>query len=148
MSQKAVVITSPKHADLVSDRPLPILRNDYILVKTVGVALNPTDWKHVEDTAPPGVLVGCDYAGIVEAVGKDVKKPFRKSPARMSAILEDKAFAEKFWAMAQKLLAEGKVKPHPVSVREGGLRGVLEGMQAMKEDKVSGEKLVYHVGEI
>ncbi|THC98053.1 hypothetical protein EYZ11_002479 [Aspergillus tanneri] len=347
MSQKAVVITSLKHADLVSDRPLPVLRDDYILVKTVAVALNPIDWKNVEYIAPPGVLVGCDYAGIVEAVGKDVKKPFRKgdrvcgvthgsnavypedgafaeyitakgdvqmlipdnlsfeeaatlgvgistvgqglyqslqlawptepitqSPAPFvliyggstatgtlaiqfakisgyrvittcsprnfdlvkklgadavfdyrdpaaaeeihrftgnelrlvldtialedsakfcdkaistdggdySALLsveiarenvrnrwtlafsifgeelkfgnslfpakpEDKAFAEKFWATAQKLLAEGKVKPHPVSVRQGGLRGVLEGMQAMKEDKVSGEKLVYRVGE-
>ncbi|KAB8250729.1 chaperonin 10-like protein [Aspergillus flavus] len=77
-TQKAVVITTPKHAQVVCDRALPKLRDDSILVKTVSVALNPTDWKHIDFLAPAGVLVGCDYAGIVEAVGKGVKKPFTK----------------------------------------------------------------------
>lgn len=79
MSQKAVVYTAPKQVSLVSDRPLPKLRDDYILIKTVSVALNPTDWKHVEwDLGATGCLAGCDYSGIVEEVGKDVKKSFRK----------------------------------------------------------------------
>lgn len=64
--QKAVIVTPSKTATLVTDHPLPTLRDDYILVKTVSVALNPTDWKNVTARAPPGVLVGCDYAGIVE----------------------------------------------------------------------------------
>ncbi|KAJ6087436.1 zinc-binding oxidoreductase [Penicillium canescens] len=55
------IISPPKHAEL-----------------NVSVALNPTDWKHIDYLAPPGVLVGCDYAGIVEDVGKGVKKPFKK----------------------------------------------------------------------
>ncbi|KAI9929538.1 hypothetical protein AWENTII_009279 [Aspergillus wentii] len=345
MSQKAIAVTAPKTANLVADRPRPALRDDYILVKNVSVALNPTDWKHIEFLAPPGVLIGCDYAGIVEEVGKDVKKPFKKgdricgfahggnavqpedgtfaeyiavkgdiqiqipdnlsfqeaatlgvgistvgqglyqslklawpteplkspepiliyggstatgslaiqfaklsgytvlttcSPRNFdfvkklgadavfdyndpnaaaaireytknnlklvfdtislessvkfsdnalsteggdySALLavklerenvkdrwtlgytvvgeefnygehvfpakpEDKAFGEKFWATAQKLLAEGKVKVHPPKVGGEGLKGVLEGLQAMKEGKVSGEKLVYNIAE-
>lgn len=77
-TQKALVVTASKEARLIRDRPLPALRDDYILVKTVSIALNPTDWKHVEYLAPPGVLVGCDYSGIVEEVGKGVKKPFKK----------------------------------------------------------------------
>ncbi|RAK99955.1 zinc-binding alcohol dehydrogenase family protein [Aspergillus ibericus CBS 121593] len=77
-SQKAIIVTSPTHAALVSDRPIPKLRDDGILVKTVSVALNPTDWKHIDYLAPPGVLVGCDYAGVVQEVGKNVKKPFQK----------------------------------------------------------------------
>lgn len=77
-TQKAVIITQPKTDGLVTDRPIPTLRDDYILVKNVAVGLNPTDWKHVAFLSPPGVLVGCDYAGVVEAVGKDVKKPFKK----------------------------------------------------------------------
>ncbi|KAH8426388.1 zinc-binding alcohol dehydrogenase family protein [Aspergillus melleus] len=344
-TQKAVVITTPKHADLVTDHAIPVLRDDYILVKTVAVALNPTDWKHVAFLAPPGPVVGCDYAGVVEAVGKDVTKPFKKgdrvsgfvhgsnavyhedgtfaeyitakgdlqmkipdnlsfeeastlgvgistvgqglyqslklawptqpttektpvliyggssatgtlaiqfaklsgytvlttcSPhnfdlvkslgadavfdyndpnvaaeirkytnnnlkyvfdtisvessakfcdealstegGEYSALLvvkierenvndrwtlgytilgeafkfgdipfpakpEDMEFAKKFWATAEQLLAQGKVKPHPLKVNPGGLRGVLDGMKAMQEGKVSGEKLVYRVAE-
>ncbi|KAF5858304.1 hypothetical protein ETB97_004584 [Aspergillus alliaceus] len=78
-TQKAVIITEPKKIGLVTDRPIPALQDDYILVRTVSVGLNPTDWKHVAFLSPlPGVLVGCDYAGIVEAIGKDIKKPFKK----------------------------------------------------------------------
>ncbi|KAJ5517637.1 Alcohol dehydrogenase superfamily zinc-type [Penicillium expansum] len=66
--QKAIIVDSPKNAHLVSDRAIPTLRDDCILVKN----------KHVDFLAPPGVLVGCDYAGIVEDVGKDVKKSFKK----------------------------------------------------------------------
>ena len=76
--QKAVIVTSPKHAELVYNRPIPKLREDCIFVKNVSVALNPTDWKHIDYLAPPGVLVGCDYAGIVEEVGRGVKRPFAK----------------------------------------------------------------------
>jgi NADPH:quinone reductase-like Zn-dependent oxidoreductase len=58
---------------------------------------------------------------------------------------EDEAFAKKFWKITKDLLAEGKVKAHKLSVNEygSGLDGVLKGMEAMKEGKVSGEKLVF-----
>jgi len=52
-TQKAIVIQAPGKAELVSDRPIPKLRDDYILVKTVAVALNPTDWKHIVSTLEP-----------------------------------------------------------------------------------------------
>jgi NADPH:quinone reductase-like Zn-dependent oxidoreductase len=39
---KAVVIQGPGEAALVTDRPVPKLRDDYVLVKTVAVACNPT----------------------------------------------------------------------------------------------------------
>ncbi|KAK9489712.1 chaperonin 10-like protein [Lipomyces doorenjongii] len=77
-TQKAIVIQAPKVAELVTDRPLPTLRDDYILVETVAVALNPTDWKSIDFRACTGALVGCDYAGIVKEVGKAVTKPFKK----------------------------------------------------------------------
>lgn len=77
-TQKAVVIQGPKEAKLVTDRPIPKLRDGYILVKTVAVALNPTDWKHIDFMATEGALVGCDYAGTVEEVGKGVTKQWKK----------------------------------------------------------------------
>lgn len=61
--------------------PIPRLRDDYILVKTVAVALNPTDWQTLDDPFKPGTtraVLGCDFAGVVEEVGKDVKKGFKK----------------------------------------------------------------------
>ena len=78
MSQKALVVSDSHQPVLVTDRPIPKLRDNFILVKTVSVALNPTDWKQLENGPPPGALIGCDYAGIVEEVGKGVTKPFRK----------------------------------------------------------------------
>jgi len=74
---KAIVIESPGHA-VLTDRPKPKLRDDYLLVKTMAVAVNPTDWKHIDKLATPGALVGCDYAGVVEEIGKSVNKPFKK----------------------------------------------------------------------
>ncbi|PLB40442.1 zinc-binding alcohol dehydrogenase family protein [Aspergillus candidus] len=67
-TQKALIVTPSKTATLTTTRPLPTLRDGYILVKTASVALNPTDWKNIAAIAPPGVLAGCDYSGTVEAL--------------------------------------------------------------------------------
>ncbi|KAJ8096550.1 chaperonin 10-like protein [Lipomyces tetrasporus] len=76
-TQKAIVIQDANKAKLVNDRPLPSLRDDYLLVQTVAVALNPTDWKEIDFLGSPGALVGCDYAGIVKAVGTAVTRAFK-----------------------------------------------------------------------
>jgi NADPH:quinone reductase-like Zn-dependent oxidoreductase len=100
---KAVVLDNKK-AVLIANRAIPKLRDDYMLVKTVAVALNPTDWKHVLGIfsgAPEDGILGCDYAGIVEEVGKDVTKPFEKGDRVAGCAhggnwnqVEDGAFAE------------------------------------------------------
>jgi NADPH:quinone reductase-like Zn-dependent oxidoreductase len=58
--------------------PVPKLRDDYILVRTVAIALNPTDWTTLEAPGDDNTIVGCDYAGIVEEVGPAVRRPFKK----------------------------------------------------------------------
>ena len=58
--------------------PMPKLRDDYILVRTVAIALNPTDWTTIDAKGDDGTIVGCDYSGIVEEVGSAVTKPFEK----------------------------------------------------------------------
>lgn len=57
---------------------IPDLRDDYILVRTVAVALNPTDYTTLDAPGDAGTIVGCDYAGIVEQVGNAVTKRFKK----------------------------------------------------------------------
>ena len=62
---------------VLEEIPIPKLRDDYILVKTAAVALNPTDWTTLDAPGLDGSLVGCDYAGVVEEVGKAVTRAFK-----------------------------------------------------------------------
>ena len=58
---------------------------------------------------------------------------------------EDYELGKKFIALAEKLLEDGKIRPHPADVRVG-IEGILDGMQEMKDGKHSGVKLVYRIG--
>ncbi|KAJ8604207.1 hypothetical protein MRB53_041920 [Persea americana] len=63
----------------VQDIPFPRLRDDYIRIRTIAVALNPADWQDLGEPyelGRPPLLIGCDFAGIVEAVGPQVTKKF------------------------------------------------------------------------
>jgi NADPH:quinone reductase-like Zn-dependent oxidoreductase len=52
------------------------------------------------------------------------------------------AFTAKFWTLVEPLLANGSLKPHPT--REGkGFEGILDGLDDMRAQRYSGEKLVY-----
>ena len=126
-TQKAIVVIEKGKEGLVTDRPIPQLRDDYMIVKTVSVGLNPTDWKHIAYLSPPGVLVGCDYSGVVEAVGKDVRKKFAKGDRVCgfthgcnSVQPEDGAFAE---YIAVKGDLQWKI-PEAMSFQEAATLGV------------------------
>ncbi|KAF2501192.1 GroES-like protein [Lophium mytilinum] len=72
----ALKILSPSHA-AVTTTPLPPLPPGHLLIRTHTVALNPTDWnQHIDNPAlglgPIGSTIGCDYAGIITAVGAGV----------------------------------------------------------------------------
>lgn len=126
-TQKAVIVVEPKKDGLVTDRAIPTLRDDYILIKNVSVGLNPTDWKHVAFLAPPGVLVGCDYAGVVEAVGKDVKKPFKKGDRVCGFVHGGNAVQPEDGAFAEYIVAKGDLQmkiPDNLSFQEAATLGV------------------------
>ena len=69
---QAIVIAGPDNPE-IRDVPMPTLpADDYLIVKTTAVAVNPTDWKHVVNADKLGCVgarVGCDYAGVVEEIG-------------------------------------------------------------------------------
>lgn len=69
----AIIREAAGHARLRA-APIPKVPEDYILVRTVTVALNPTDWTTLDAPGDAGTIVGCDYAGIVEEVGAKVQK--------------------------------------------------------------------------
>ncbi|EJD44942.1 GroES-like protein [Auricularia subglabra TFB-10046 SS5] len=47
----------------------------------------------------------------------------------------------------ERLLQSGKLVANPVKVIPGGLNGIKEGLRLSRENKVSGEKLVYRIAE-
>lgn len=72
---------------------------------------------------------------------------FDKFGKHMPASEEDFEFAKMFTALTEQLLAEGKLKPHPARVQEGGLNGILDGVKLMLSGNVSGEKFVYRIAD-
>jgi len=107
---KAIVVHG-KEPTLERDFPIPKLRDDYILVKTVAVALNPTDWKHAAyGRAADGGLLGCDFSGIVEDVGKAVTKPWRKGD-KVAGVVHGGNYVEpEDGAFAEYIVAKGDVQ--------------------------------------
>lgn len=83
---QALVTVEGKKAE-VKEVPLPVLEDDDILIKTLAVTLNPTDWKHIALMSPPGVIVGCDFCGIVEQLGPNVKNKNLKKGDRVAGFV-------------------------------------------------------------
>lgn len=73
------IIKTSQHQATFSPIPYPTVRPDTILIRTIAVALNPTDWQTVDEVSKPGTsysLLGCDAAGIVVEIGSEVTKSF------------------------------------------------------------------------
>lgn len=67
-TMKAIAINGNKAK--VSEISLPKIRPTYLLAKVEAIALNPTDWKHINGKrAAENGLAGCDFAGTVVEVG-------------------------------------------------------------------------------
>ena len=56
---------------------IPTISSDEILIKVRAVALDPTDFKHLDMISPPHSIVGCDFAGVVDKVGGSVKSKLK-----------------------------------------------------------------------
>lgn len=109
-TMRAVTING-KEAQLVHNRLLPKLRDDYVLVKTHSVALNPTDWKHIAyERAKDGALVGCDFAGVIEEVGPKVTKAWNKGDRICGCAHGANFVNEEDGAFAEFIVAKGDVQ--------------------------------------
>ena len=52
----ALVVRKPGEAE-AAEVSIPKLRDDYIIIKVKAVALNPTDWKHIDFLTSNGAIV-------------------------------------------------------------------------------------------
>lgn len=69
---RAIKVTAPGKAELVSDAPTPRLRSGYMLARPKAWAINPTDHHHIAGLSGPGATIGVNYSGVVLEVGPDV----------------------------------------------------------------------------
>ncbi|KAF2720107.1 GroES-like protein [Polychaeton citri CBS 116435] len=125
-TMKAIKVVGPGQTEL-QDVPLPRLRDDYVLAKVKAIALNPTDWKHIDYMATPGATVGCDFAGVVEEVGSKVTKDL-KIGDRISGFSHGvNAVEPEDGAFAEYVVAKGDVNmklPDTISDEEASTLGV------------------------
>ena len=99
----------------------------------------------------------CNLMG-VDAPRSDVKSifflgysamglPFSYEGARWPFSPDDYNLAKRFTVFAEELLEQRKIRPHPATVRDGGLEAIPAGMQDLENGKISGEKLVYLIAD-
>lgn len=81
------LVTVEGHKTELQEAPLPTLDKDEILVRTLAVTINPTDWKHVALISGPGNRVGCDFVGVVEQLGPEVKNASLKKGDRVAGFV-------------------------------------------------------------
>ncbi|KAL9022220.1 MAG: hypothetical protein Q9185_000620 [Variospora sp. 1 TL-2023] len=72
---------------------------------------------------------------------------FTKFGATWPPVPEHYEAGVRFWELHGKILEEGKVKAHPVTVKEGGLAGIPEGIDELRHKRVSATKLVYRIAD-
>ena len=67
--QSAVVGDSQGSTQLSNNAPIAHAKDDIVIVKTEAVSVNPVDAKMMGLYVTPGAIGGCDFAGIIEAMG-------------------------------------------------------------------------------
>ncbi|KAF9886980.1 hypothetical protein FE257_010721 [Aspergillus nanangensis] len=71
-TQTVILEGDDRQLRIETNAPLPAPRPDELLVQTKAVALNPCDYKMHERFPSPGAIDGCDFSGVVLAIGSGV----------------------------------------------------------------------------
>ena len=72
-------------------------------------------------------------------------RPFALPTVKFPALPADREHMASWIPKIKDLVDAGQIKPNPVKVWPGGLEAVSEGLQYMRDGKVSGEKIVYNI---
>ncbi|KAF2185496.1 GroES-like protein [Zopfia rhizophila CBS 207.26] len=70
-TKRRAIVQGEAGSKTIRNVPIPSISPSEILVKTIAVAINPTDHKMPDSFPSLGAIVGCDYSGIVVKVGSE-----------------------------------------------------------------------------
>ncbi|KAF1949748.1 alcohol dehydrogenase GroES-like domain-containing protein [Byssothecium circinans] len=84
-------------------------------------------------------VVKCDFTVGPRVFGEGCTWP---APYGSEPDEELKEFGVKLWDVAEKLVAEGKLKNHPLKVLDAGFEAIIAGMELIRDKKLSGEKII------
>lgn len=130
MANRGIVIEAQGKAQ-IAETTIPKLQEDYIRIKPCAVAVNPTDWKHIDilgsSNGYSGATIGCDYAGIVEEVGSKAGKLFKKGDMVYGMCHGANAIKHEGGAFQNNIVAKAAIqmlKPDNLSVEDAATLGV------------------------
>ncbi|OCH83994.1 hypothetical protein OBBRIDRAFT_808570 [Obba rivulosa] len=118
----------------VKEYPVPPVGDGDILVNTVAVAQNLTDWEFVDTVQNAGEILGCEWSGHIVASGKDI--PSLKIGGHVAGFLQIN-----LWTAAQALdhpTRLGLLEPAERVMRPEGGKVVLV-LKLVPEAKVQGD---------
>jgi NADPH:quinone reductase-like Zn-dependent oxidoreductase len=124
-NMNAIKIHGPGKASVVTDTVTPKPSSSDLLVKVVAVALNPTDWKHI-DAGPPSTA-GCDFAGVVVELGSAVTRAFKVGDRVWGSVHGNNRLEPDNGAFAEYLVADSTLVmkiPADASFEEAATGGV------------------------
>ncbi|KAF8606095.1 GroES-like protein [Ceratobasidium sp. AG-I] len=109
-----------------------------------------------EDAAPGKIIVVLPPDEEAQALRKDIEirnttvytsfgRAFALPTVEFPALPADREHMASWIPKIKDLVDSGKIKPNPVKVWAGGLEAISEGLQYMRDGKVSGEKIVYNI---
>ena len=143
---KAVVYTNYGSPDVLEIRDVkkPVPNDDQILIKVRAAAVNPLDWHFMEGTPyimramgvglrkPKDPRLGVDYAGTVEAVGKNPAAAGRFKPGDEVFGGKTGAFAEYVCARADRAIA---LKPANITFEQAASVPIaaITALQALRD---------------
>ncbi|TLD11194.1 hypothetical protein PgNI_05201 [Pyricularia grisea] len=84
-------------------------------------------------------VVKCDFTVGPRVFGEGCTWP---APYGSEPDDELREFGVKLWNVARDLVAQGKLKNHPLRVLDGGFEAIMAGMDLIKDKRLSGEKIV------
>lgn len=104
-TQRAIKIVAPGRIAAVDGVSIPAIGSDEVLVEVKAIAINPFDGKSAELSPTHMATVGCDYSGIVIAVGNDMGKAVKVGDGVCGFVFGNNPYRQDNGAFAQFVAA-------------------------------------------